>query len=282
MRNLWQFLVKYSNLLLFLFLEAVALGLVFSYNSLNHSAWLSSANRIMGGMYASWSNLTGYFHLRTENEQLSAQNVELLNRITALENRLEGVNEALLPDSVSAYIYAEKHLNYIPAKVINMSTSTQRNFITLNKGSRDGVEEDMGVVDQDGVVGIVRTVSERFAVVIPVINSGFSVSCRFLSNDKLAPLHWDGVNYRYAQLEDVARHVEVHEGDTLVTSGLSDAFPEGIMVGVVDQAKLSESDIYYHIRVRLAADFHRLGYVQIIQNKTRAEQKKLEKWGTEK
>lgn len=282
MRNLWQFLVKYSNLLLFLLLEAVALGLVFSYNNLNRSVWLSSANRFTGGLYATWDNMTDYFHLRTENECLSAQNVELQNRITALENRLEGVDEALLPDSVGAYIYAEKHLNYIPAKVINISTSTQRNFITLNKGLRDGVEVDMGVVDQDGVVGIVRTVSDRFAVVIPVINSAFSISCRFLSNDKLAPLHWDGVNYRYAQLEDVARHVEVQEGDTLVTSGLSDAFPEGIRVGVVEKAELSESDIYYHIQVRLAADFHRLGYVQIIQNKARAEQKQLEQWGAEK
>ena len=279
MRNLWQFLVKYSNLLLFLLLEVVALFFVFSKGGLPHSAWVSSANRVTGSFYQAWNNVTTYFFLRSENERLVAENVELQNRITRLENQLEGQLEAGLPDTVPAYVYAEKDLHYIPAKVINFSTSSQRNYLTLNKGARDGVEEDMGVVDQDGVVGIVRAVSDRFSVVIPVINNAFSVSCRFLSNDKLGPLHWDGVDYRYAQLEDIARHVEVHEGDTLVTSGLSDAFPEGIRVGIVEEAELGESDAYYHIKVRLAADFHRLGYVQIIQNKALVEQRQLEEWG---
>ena len=279
MRNLWQFLVKYSNLLLFLLLEAVALFFVFSKGGLPHRAWVSSANRVTGSFYQAWDNVTTYFFLRSENERLVAENVELQNRITRLENQLEGQLEAGLPDTVPAYVYAEKDLHYIPAKVINFSTSSQRNYLTLNKGARDGVEEDMGVVDQDGVVGIVRAVSDRFSVVIPVINNAFSVSCRFLSNDKLGPLHWDGVDYRYAQLEDIARHVEVHEGDTLVTSGLSDAFPEGVRVGIVEEAELGESDAYYHIKVRLAADFHRLGYVQIIQNKALVEQRQLEEWG---
>lgn len=279
MRNLWQFIVKYSNLLLFILLEAVALLLVFSQNRLAHSAWLSSANHVTGSMYQIWDNITGYFFLRNENERLVAENIELQNHITRLENRLEGVLESELPDTVSAYVYAEKQLHYIPARVINISTSTQRNYLTLNKGARDGVHEDMGVVDEDGVVGIVRSVSERFSVVIPIINDAFSVSCRFLSNDKLGPLHWDGLDYRYAQLEDIARHVEVHEGDTLVTSGLSDAFPEGVRVGIVEKAELGESDAYYHIKVRLAADFHRLGYVQIIQNQALVEQRQLEEWG---
>ena len=279
MRNLWQFLVKYSNLLLFLLLEVVALFFVFSRNRLPQSAWLSSANTVTGVVYQVWDNVTSFFFLRSENERLVAENVELQNYITRLENQLEGQYEANLPDSVGAYVYAEKHLNYIPARVINFSTSSQRNFITLNKGARDGVQEDMGVVDQDGVVGIVRAVSDRFSVVIPVINNAFSVSCRFLRNEKLGPLHWDGVDYRYAQLEDIARHVEVHEGDTLITSGLSDAFPEGVRVGIVEKAELGESDAYYHIKVRLAADFHRLGYVQIIQNKALVEQRQLEEWG---
>ena len=253
--------------------------LVFSQNRLAHSAWLSSANHVTGSMYQIWDNITGYFFLRNENERLVAENIELQNHITRLENRLEGVLESELPDTVSAYVYAEKQLHYIPARVINISTSTQRNYLTLNKGARDGVHEDMGVVDEDGVVGIVRSVSERFSVVIPIINDAFSVSCRFLSNDKLGPLHWDGLDYRYAQLEDIARHVEVHEGDTLVTSGLSDAFPEGVRVGIVEKAELGESDAYYHIKVRLAADFHRLGYVQIIQNQALVEQRQLEEWG---
>ena len=194
MRNLWQLILKYSNLLLFLLLEVVALFFVFSRNGLPHSAWRSSANYVVGSFYQTWSNVSDYFFLRSENERLVAENVELQNYITRLENQLEGLFESQLPDTVPAYVYAEKDLRYIPAKVINFSTSSQRNYLTLNKGARDGVEENMGVVDQDGVVGIVRAVSDRFSVVIPVINNAFSVSCRFLSNDKLGPLHWDGID----------------------------------------------------------------------------------------
>lgn len=253
--------------------------LIFGQNRFQHSAFLSSANYMAGELYQAESNVTGYFGLRYENERLVEENVELQNRITELENRLELAREKSLPDSVPAYIFAEKHLSYIPAKVINFSTATQRNFLTINKGARDGVEVDMGVIDQDGAVGIVRAVSDRFAVVIPLINNSFSLSCRFLSNDKIGPLQWDGVDVRYAQLNDIARHVEAHEGDTLITSGLSDAFPEGIKVGVIEEARLEDTDAYYHLKVRLAADFQRLGYVQVIQNKTRREQKELEKWG---
>lgn len=282
MRNLLQFLIKYSNLLLFILLEGVALGLVFSQNRLQRSAWLSSANAVSGYIYQVWSGFTGYFALRSENDRLAAENVELRNQIVLLENSLEAQQEAGMSDSVPAYIYAEKHLRYIPAKVIHISTATQRNYITLNKGLRDGVEMDMGVVDQDGVVGIIRAVSDRFAVAIPLINNAFIVSCRFQRTDHLASLRWDGVDNRFAQLEDIARHVDVKQGDTLVTSGLSDAFPEGVRVGVVEEATLGENDQYYHIKVRLAADFRRLGYVQIIQNEARAEQRRLEEWGGEK
>lgn len=279
MHNLLQFLMKYSNFLLFLALEVVAFALMASGNRLQQRALWSSANIVLGTMYQAESAVVDYFHLRSDNERLVAENVALHNQIVALENELESSRERRMTDSVSAYVYADKQLHYIPAKVINFSTSTQRNFVTINKGRRDGVDMDMGVIDQDGVVGIVRAVSERFAVVIPVINSDFAVSCRFLSNDKLGPLHWDGVDVRYAQLEDIARHVEVHEGDTLITSGLSEAFPAGIRVGVVEEATLEETDAYYHIKVRLAADFHRLGYVQVIQNSALKEQNDVEAWG---
>lgn len=249
---------------------------VFSGSGLPRHAWMTSSNAVIGACYEARDAVLEYFLLRRDNERLVAENIELQNRIVKLENALELVQEQNLDDSVTAYVYADKQLSYIPAKVINYTTSTQRNYLTLNKGSRDGVQVDQGVVDQDGVVGIVRAVSERFAVVIPVVNSTFSISCRFLTTDKIGPLHWDGIDSRYAQLEDIARHVEVHEGDTLVTSGLSESFPKGIRVGVVDEVELSESDAYYHIRVRLAADFRRLGYVQVISNATYAEQKALE------
>ena len=135
---------------------------------------------------------------------------------------------------------------------------------------------DMGVIDSKGVVGIICAASERFALVLPLVNDEMQLSCRFKNNDTYGPLVWRGTDYRYGQLENIARHAEVHVGDTIITSDLTPAFPGGVMVGVVDEAILEESDAYYHIRVRFSTDFRSIGYVQVIANEAMAEQTKLE------
>ena len=157
-------------------------------------------------------------------------------------------------------------IHYESAKVVQMTTDKLHNYLTINRGSRDGIQRGQGVRNSEGTVGIVRTVGLNYSVVLPVINTHTNLSCRFAKNDYLGTLQWDGKDYRFAQLVDVASHVTVSEGDTIVTSGLSPVFPEGIPVGIVENCILKEGDSYYTIRVRLQTDFKRLKYVEVVQN----------------
>ncbi|MCQ2335017.1 MAG: rod shape-determining protein MreC [Paludibacteraceae bacterium] len=279
MRNLLQFLIKYSNLLLFIVLEVAALVLLLRNNNYPRSVYSTSANIVSGSLYTVSNSVLSYVYLGSENESLSEENALLKERIMALENQLESYSER---DSSALYIdcaryqYAHKGLKFVPAKVINVQTKSRHNYFTLNKGLRDGVEQDMGVVGPSGAVGIVMAVSERFSVVLPLVNDRMSLSCRFKKDNTIGPLEWDGVDVRYASLENIARHAEVHVGDTIVTSGLTSAFPEGVMVGVVEEATLEESDAYYQIKVRMGTDFQRIGYVQVISNEALREQRMLE------
>lgn len=279
MRNLLQFLVKYSNFLLFMALEIAAFVLLFRQNAYQRSVYVTSANAVSGEMYAATDRVYSYLHLTEDNEALARENARLLGRIAELENllepQLENDSTVLYPDC-DVYRYSHKGLTYIPAKVINTESGKLNNCLTLNKGLRDGVEVDMGVVGQSGVVGIVMAVSEHFSMVLPLDNKRMSLSCRFKKDQTFGPLEWDGLDYRYSSLNNIARHAEVRVGDTVVTSGLTTAFPEGVMVGVVEEAVLEESDAYYHIKVRLATNFRQIGYVQVVSNETLREQQEFE------
>ena len=152
-----------------------------------------------------------------------------------------------------------------------MTMNGMRNYLTVNRGEEDGVYEGMGVRNEEGAVGIVATVGKHYAVVLPIINIETHLSCRFLKNDYIGTLQWDGRDTRFAELADVATHLEVNIGDTIVTSGLSTSFPAGIPVGVVEDCRLDEGASYYTVRVRLATDFRRLRYIEMIDNEDMEE-----------
>ncbi len=273
MRDLLQLLIRYSNTLLFVCSEGVAILLIVLNNQYQKSAVFSSCNAVAAQMYTLSDNITSYFTLKSDNKQLVEENTILQNRINQLENQLATITDS---QSMPDYIEADRNLTYISARVINASTNRQHNYLTLNKGLRDGVKIDMGVVNQDGVVGVVCAVSERFSLVIPLLNTDMSVSSKFVRNDYVGSLHWGGQNITQAELYDVARHVEVLQGDTIVTSGLSSIFPANIPVGYVEQTELTDHDAYHHIHVHLAVNFKRLQYVKIIANHNQAEQIILE------
>lgn len=260
MSNLLKIISRYSNFLVFILLEVVAFLLIVGNNLYPRSRVLSTANRVVAWNYQVVSGITGYFGLRAENSELAEENVILRNRLNELENLAENVNM----DSV--YRYAQYDLRYIPAKVVQMTTTQQHNYLTINRGERDGVYVGMGVRNHYGVVGIVRTVGGKYSVVQPLINTHTNLSCRFAKNDYVGTLQWDGYSSRFANLTDVAAHVVVNQGDTIVTSGLSPIFPAGIPVGVVEEAVLADGASYYTIRIRLTTNFRRLKYVELIEN----------------
>lgn len=255
MQNLWKILLRYSNFLVFLLLEVAAFLLIVYNNSYPRSSVLSTANQLVAWEYEVSSEVRGYFHLRSVNEQLATENAELRSRLAIAEQQPE--------------------IQFASAKVVQMTTDRLHNYLTIDRGEKDGVQAGQGVRNQDGVVGIVRTVGQRYSVVIPIINTRMNLSCRFIKNDYLGTLQWDGKDSRFAQLTDVSSHVVVNQGDTIVTSGLSPVFPEGIPVGIVENSTLKEGDSYYTIRVRLHTNFRRLKYVEVISNSAQNELEEL-------
>ena len=276
MKNLINFLIQYSVVFLFLFLEVISFTLIVKNQEYQKSVFLSSSNSVVSGMYE-WSNsVVEFFKLRAANENLSEENTSLKNQIINLQNKLSTLKKET-PDSVHFRIPPEMEYQFIAAKVINCSTNKIQNYITLNKGAIDGIKTDMGVISDEGVVGIVKTVSNRFAVVIPILNPKLEVSCKFKRSNYSGGLLWGGEDYRYANLKDIARHVELALGDTLVTSGFTSNFPEGIPVGNIEDFKIKESDAYYKIKVKLAVNFRTLSHVKVINYINHQEQKELEK-----
>lgn len=240
------------------------------------SIFLSSSNTVVSGMYE-WSNsVVEFFKLKAANENLSEENTALKNELVKLHAELSTVKPEK-EDSVRFRIPPEMEYRFISAKVINCSTNKLQNYITLNKGSRDGIKPDMGVVGDEGVVGIVKVVNDKFSVVIPILNPKIEINCKFKRNNYSGPLEWDGSDYRYASLKDIARHVELSLGDTLVTSGFTSTFPAGVPVGYIEDFKIKQSDAYFKIKVKLAVNFRTLSHVKVIDYLNYNEQRELEK-----
>ncbi len=258
MQNLLRILLRYSNFLVFILLEVAAFMLLTWNNAYPRSAVLSTANAFVAWQNEQVSEVRGYFSLHSQNEQLAAENVALRNQLSSMESDENGGRYA-----------------YMSAKAVQMTTSRLHNYITINLGSNDGIVRGQGVRNEEGVVGIIQTVGPNYSVVLPVINTNSHTSCRFTKNDYVGTLTWDGKDNRFAQLTDVAAHMVVNPGDTIVTSGLSPVFPEGIAVGIVENSVLKEGDSYYTIRVRLSTNFKRLKYVEVVQNKDQQELEEL-------
>lgn len=275
MKKLFAFLIKYSIVFLFLSLEIIAFGMVVKNNDYQQSVFFSSGNTLFGSLYVIGSSVIEYFYLKSTNEGLASENTALKNQIVELQNRLE-VSTHQEDHLLKIKVSPDKEIKYIQAKVINNSTNKLLNFITLNKGSREGIKPDMGVINENGIVGVVSNVSDKFAVVIPVINPKIQINSKFLRNNYSGPVHWDGPDYRFANFKDIARHVMFSLGDTIVTSGYSKSFPEGIFVGTVDDFKISDNEAYYHIKVRLGVNFKTLTHVKVINYLNYPEQQNLE------
>jgi rod shape-determining protein MreC len=285
MKTLLKFFVTYGIYFIFVLLEVISLLLVVNNNHYQQSVFLSSCNKLSATVYNYNHSIIDYFSLRRTNEELSAENAQLKNRVIKAENLLHAIKKDSI-NKISCKVNPEKVYTCYSAKVINNSTNKLLNYITINRGYKDGIKAEMSVVNAQGVVGIVKAVSEKFSVVMPLLNSNAQISCKLRSKTiptdsvgvvkDIGSLKWDGFDYRFADLIQVPRHVPIKKGDEIVTSGYSDFFPEGILVGKVESFEKANDDNYYTIKVRLAVNFKTVSYVQVLDYKNRMEQQQLE------
>lgn len=279
MRNLLNFLLKYNYWLLFILLEVICFVLLFRFNNYQQSVFFTSANVVAGKVYEVSGGISSCFHLKSVNEDLLDRNMALEQQITNLENRLKDYRiDSITMNSIRYLEQADYKI--FKAHVIRNSLNQADNYITLDKGSSAGIRPEMGVIDGNGVVGIVYKTSPSYSLVISVLNSKSSISCKIIGSEYFGYLKWEYGDSRYAYLKDLPRHAEFNLGDTVVTSGYSTVFPAGVMVGTVDDMSDSNDGLSYLLKIKLATDFGKLGNVRVISRNGQGEQRELENMST--
>ncbi len=275
MRNLLNFIVRYSAWILFIIYVVVSCILLFNSNPYQHHIYLTSANAVSAAVYGATNNVTSYFHLRDINEDLQRRNADLEMEVLALKHQISRYREMAYADTMSVDS-AMMRYSFIIATVINNSVNRPFNYITIEKGELDGVKPEMGVVDQNGVVGIVNIVGPHTARVISLLNSHLRLSCKVKGHDQVGSLVWDGKSPSEAILEELPRHAVYAPGDTIVTSGYSTVFPEGVPVGVVRHSMKDHDENFVALRVDLFTDFTTLSTVRLIRDSLKEELMEVE------
>ena len=275
MRNLLNFFIRYGAWFLFVFYAAISCFLLFQRNPFQHHVYLTSANAVVSGVYDVAANVTGYINLRDINADLQRRTADLESEVIALREHNRALRQQLLQDSLRTTDSLGR-FRFILATVVNNSVVNPYNYITVNKGRLDSIQPEMGVMDQNGVVGVVNTVSDHHARIISLLNPNFRLSCKLRGNEAFGSLVWDGKSPYEAILEELPKQVRFHKGDTIITSGYSAVFPEGIPVGTIIGSTRGEDDNFNTLRIKLLTDFSTLSTVKVISNRDIADIRQAE------
>ena len=268
MQQIFNFILKNSNRILFLLLLVLSLSLTIQSHSYHRSKIISSANFFTGGIYEQVNTVDEYFGLRIQNEELAKENARLKS---ILFNQKDTTR---LPKIDS--IKGVRKNDIILSKVIRNSYSIQENFITINNGAGSGIKPNMGVINSAGIIGIVDNTSKNYATIISVLNVNSKINAKIKKSNHFGSLVWNGKSTGFAQLIDVPRLAGVRKGDTIVTGGQSIIFPENIGIGTIDKVYIDNVTNYYTLDIKLFNDMTNLGHVYIIKNKDAEEISNLE------
>jgi rod shape-determining protein MreC len=249
---------------MFIALEVISIIMLVQNNRYHSASYAGKAKAVSGSIYAGVNEFKQYLSLKEANKALAHENAMLRNYLQSNYGTFD-TTRIVIKDSLFKQQY-----RYQDAKVVNNTVNKQYNYITLNKGRKNGIKPDMAVIGPGGIVGLVNGVSENFANVMPLLNVDFRVSARLKKNNYLGSVLWEGKNFEYCTLKDIPQHVQVNIGDTVVTTGYTGSFPEGIMIGTVANAKLKDGN-FLNIEVKISTVFKTLSYVSVIEDLTKEE-----------
>lgn len=270
MKDLIEFLRHYSKWLVFAVYIVVSCLLLSGSDPYRRHLWLTSASAVAGSVYDMGNSVTSYFDLRATNEDLNRRNAELESRVMSLKEQLQDLQLKTFTDTMPSPD-SVPHFDFIVANVINNSTHHPYNYLTINKGTADGVRPEQGVIDHSGVVGTVSVAGEHYSRVISLLNPNFRLSCKIKDSEHFGSLVWNGLDPTTALLEELPRHTVFKTGDTIVTSGYSAVFPAGLPVGVIVDDADNHKENFFTLKIKLFADFSRLSNVQVVINNRRDE-----------
>lgn len=276
MRNVFLFLSRYRTFISFLILQVVALWFLVSYNRFHRAKFLGVANEVTGRVNTQYNKLEDYFTLKEENRRVHRMNDSLLNLLRDNFSKHDTSGQ-LLQDSVPFDTLGHYRRYFArPATVVYNTVNAQKNFIQVNRGSNQGIRDNMAVVSSDGaVVGVVVNTSPNFAQVMSLLHVQNSVSASLKRSGDFGTAEWDGKDPRYLLLKKIPKTVEVKKGDTVLTSPVSFNYPPGYMVGTVSEVKLDNATGMYQLTIQTAANFFHLQQVHILENLDLPEQNSL-------
>ena len=272
MGELVDFFVRSRNFILFVLLEVVSFYFIISTNNYWSATYFNTSNRYAAQVLA-WSNTVNeYTHLRQVNAELATENQLLNNRLTQLLQNRPPAPAMYQADSAFA-----DRFKFTVAKVVNNTTQLANNYITIDKGTDDGIHPGMGVISPTGVVGKVKICNQHFSVITSILHSEYLVSSQLVKAGEIGSAKWDGVDPGLIKLEDIPSHKPVSKGDSVVTSGFNLTFPPGILVGRVRSVGIQPNQTFHDITLNLATNFSNLAFVYVVENRLQVEQDQLEK-----
>lgn len=260
MRYFFLLLRRSRVLLYFLLLESLAFAWIINKRSYQRSQFLSATTEIKGNFEGFAAKTKAYLNLKEENEQLARENIRLRESLDQ-----SFIFQNFGADTIKSSTYQQRY-TYLDAQVISSSHFKVENYILINKGRLSGLEENMGVIGPNGVVGVISTVSQHFARIIPIINPNLRVSAELAQDGYFGPLRWSGENYRESSIQDIPPYANVEIGDTVKTDGRSSYFPRGINIGLVKATQLQADQNFLEISVLLSTDFSKLRNVYVVKD----------------
>jgi len=274
MRSLLNFLLRIHFLLLFILIEVFSIALLLNNNNFHKARFINFSRQFSGNFYTKIDDFKKYISLTEENQRLAEENTRLLN---ILESTYK--SDEIFFRSVHDTVLNQRY-KYTSARIVNNSVNKKHNFLTLNKGNLQGLRPEMAVVSDGSIVGVIKGVSKNYSTVISLLNLDLKVSAKVKKNGYFGSLSWDGKGYYSATLNEIPLHANIQPGDTIITSGYSSIYPEGIMIGFIESFK-EKSGSFFEIKVRLSTDFKNLSNVNVVGNLMQIEIVDLEEQAKE-
>ena len=276
MQQIVFFLHKYKYFIFFLFLEFIAIALTFNNLNFHKSKFVNSANFVTGGLYSKATDISEYLHLKDINKELLDENTRLKNKLQQNTFMLDSTIEVEVIDSV---LYHQKYI-YINARIEKNEYSSQFNYLTINKGIKEGIYPEMAVINSKGIIWITDNVNNNYARVQSILNKNSKINARVKNSNHFGSLEWDGQDYNIVQLIDIPRQAILKIGDTIETGGKSTIFPGGVPVGIISKT-YNGNTVNNRIDVQLFNDMSNLGFVYVVKNLHKQEIKSLENTSNE-
>ena len=272
MYQLIEFISKKRAFIVFVLLEILSLWFFYSVNNYPNAIFFNTTNTYVARIIGLSNSIKAYRRLDKTNAELASENKGLIAKLARLQSeKLQSASINYKADSAVA-----ARFNPVVAKVINLTTTQFNNYITIDKGSADGLAPGMGVISSTGVVGKIKSCSPHFSRIISILHSEYTVSAKIKRNNEIGSIKWDGTNSEVVEMTDVSRYKSVQKKDTIVTSDYNYVFPPNITIGYVTYLGVKPDQTFHHIKLQLATNFNTLSYVYVINNKLEKEQRALE------